>query len=77
MVKKDLSSSSAWSSLSAALLLLAAFVWLQGTAINNSGFLLMTFCSFLFVSAGTFLTLRTFACMHMAMTVSSTHLISE
>lgn len=61
MVKKDLSSSSAWSSLSAALLLLAAFVWLQGTAINTSGFLLMTFCSFLFVGAGTFLTLRTFA----------------
>lgn len=61
MVKKDLSSSGAWPSLSAALLLLAAFVWLQGTAINNPSFLLLTFCSFLFVGTGTFLTLRTFA----------------
>lgn len=61
MMKKDLSSNSAWPSLSAALLLLAAFVWLQGTAINNSSFLLLTFCSFFFVGAGTFLTLRAFA----------------
>jgi DNA-binding transcriptional ArsR family regulator len=44
-----------------ALLLLVAFVWLQLASVSNPNFLLLTFSSFVFLAAGTFLTLRTFA----------------
>jgi hypothetical protein len=47
--------------LALALLFLVAFTWLQIASVNDPYFLLLMFSSFIFLGAGTYLTLKTFS----------------